>query len=164
MTEIVFPSRPCTADALCAGDPRALQCFRESYPDLCRGPTLLPPYRPYLLSPRTNDNVHIYNLIRAMPQQQQQIIAHTIEQHGEDTWPIVDFYNERILPLRDAVTQHVKDNPTDAGGALVELPGHRASGFEGALLAYQNALLQVRQGKLDRRPCKISSVEDHSIS
>jgi hypothetical protein len=113
---------------------------------------LLPPYRPYLLSPLTNENAHIYSQIRAMPPQQHQIIAQTIEQHGEDTWPIVDFYNERIVPLRGTVTRHINDNPTDAGGALVELPANRGAGFEGALLAYQNALLLVRQAKLDRRP------------
>jgi hypothetical protein len=152
MTEIVFPPHPCTANALCAEDPIALQCLRDAHPDLCRGPTLLPAYRPYLLSSLTNDNAHVYSQIRAMPPQQHRIISHTVDQHGEYTWPLVEFYCERLLPFQNAVIQHIKNNPTDAGGALVELPGHRATSFEGALMAYQNALLAVRQGKLDRRP------------
>jgi hypothetical protein len=84
MTEIVFPAHPCTANALCGEDPLALlQCFRDAHPDLCRGLTLLPPYRPYLLSPLTNDNGHIYSQIRARPPHQHQIIAHTINQQGK---------------------------------------------------------------------------------
>jgi hypothetical protein len=100
MTEIVFPLEACSINQLCGADPVAQQCFRDAHPGIGGGHLLLAPYQPYLLSPLNKESSHIYSQVRAMPPRQREVIAHTVDQHGEDTWAIVQFYNERIRPLQ----------------------------------------------------------------
>lgn len=149
-TQIVFPTRSCSAKELCSSDAAALRCFRDAHPGV-RAESL-PPHFPYLVSSPSAESLQLYNQVRWVTAEQRPKISRLSDQYGSYTLPLAQFYSDRLLPLQHQLTGYVRENAIGMASALLETPGRRATGFAAALQAYQDALLKVRQAKLDRLP------------
>lgn len=138
MPEICFSSRVCKASEVVGNEPQLIEVFRRAnglQPD-----DLLAPCRAYTLDVDDPIARILVGQFNAMPQQDRKLISWCAATFGEDVYGIASFCQANLS--KEAVN-HVGGI---VGGASAAAKA-RLSGFQRALLEYQEALLDLQQRK-----------------
>ena len=137
MAEILLNTRPQHTNALFANSAFADKDWQQQFYRNNKSivADILQPYQPYMLNGGNADTHDFYNQMCTIPQQQREVIGHTVESIGSDsTLALAAMYDEHIYPFLDA------DGVT-LSGAMVGALSESRGGLMKSMKEYEKTLL-----------------------
>ncbi|NRQ42423.1 hypothetical protein HRH59_07540 [Rheinheimera sp. YQF-2] len=143
MAEILLNTRPQHTNALFANSAFADKDWQQQFYRNNRSivADILQPYQPYMLNGGNADTHDFYNQMCTIPQQQREVIGHTVESIGSDnTLALAAMYDEHIYP-------YLKDDGSTLSGALAGTLSSSRNGLMESMSKYEKALLQIYEAR-----------------
>lgn len=137
MPEIVIPNQSCAARELFDASRVSADAFYRTN-GLADNTTLLP-YTPYCLTPDDPHGRAVLSSLRALPLRERQQLAGCVEQFGDLTVPLAEFYDRQLSGMTLA------QNAGGLVGAGATAHGAYESAFQRALGQYQDSLISLRE-------------------
>lgn len=139
MAEILLNTRPQHTNTLFANSAFADKDWQQQFYRNNRSivADILQPYQPYMLNGGQADTHDFYSQMCTIPQQQREVIGHTVESIGSDnTLALAAMYDEHIYPFLDA------DGVTLSGAMAGALSESRSNLIK-SMQEYEKTLLQI---------------------
>ncbi|ARU54314.1 hypothetical protein OLMES_0207 [Oleiphilus messinensis] len=143
MAELLMCTRADSPSNLLAENKDLLKSFCAT--NSLRNTSLLQPYTPYLIPSNFFNRTSIISPLSELSRNERQLLTHTIQQFGDLTVAISDFYNDMFLGGKKADWQ-------SASGAALGAYNDRVSAFTRSLNRYQETLIALRKAKLAKEP------------
>ena len=143
MAEILLNTRPQHTNALFANSAFADKDWQQQFYRNNRSivADILQPYQPYMLNGGQADTHDFYNQMCTIPQQQREVIGHTVESIGPDnTLALAAMYDEHIYP-------YLKEDGSTLSGALAGALASSRNGLMESMSKYEKALLQIYEAR-----------------
>lgn len=143
MAEILLNTRPQHTNSLFANSAFADKDWQQQFYRNNRSivADILQPYQPYMLSGGQAETHDFYNQMCTIPQQQREVIGHSVESIGsENTLALAAMYEEHIYP-------HLKADGVTASGAMVSALSESRSNLMKSMRDYEKTLLQMLEAR-----------------
>ncbi|MCC5853980.1 MAG: hypothetical protein JJU30_14185 [Alkalimonas sp.] len=102
---------------------------------------ILQPYQPYRLNGEQADTHNLYQQMCTIPQQQREIISHTVESIGpENTLALAAMYDEQLYP-------YLESNGATLNGAMAGALASSRGNLMHNMQAYERTLLAILDGR-----------------